>query len=174
MRALRVLLIGTSLERAGALVSHLARWQCQYEFANSTKEAMRLLSEHIFDLVLDATHREKGSPLSSFRAVLERTTTTLLYSYAVEDGCWWLLGLDRGKPCLWDAPALHPSELFAVLDAILEELAAGRPALPRISRELSSSERLLRAPDQTAKQSGATRASRPNSLLAEGRRREVA
>jgi hypothetical protein len=50
----------------------------------------------------------------------------------------WLLSLDRGRPCLGDAPIIHRNDAIHVLNAILRELTSGRRALPRVLRQVTS------------------------------------
>jgi hypothetical protein len=55
-----------------------------------------------------------------------------LYSYEVEDGFWWILGLDRGRPCVGEAPAIPSGEFHRALDLVLATLSSGGRGLPKI------------------------------------------
>jgi hypothetical protein len=142
MRNLRVLLVGRGFEQAKTTVSHLAKCGCRYQYASSLPEADRLVREQTFDLVLNGIY-EDSHDVCSLRKALRGAPTTLLYSYEVEDGFWWILGLDRGRPCVGEAPAIPPCEFSLLLDLILPELTAERTVLPRISTWLNSEESRL-------------------------------
>jgi CheY-like chemotaxis protein len=139
MRNLKVLLVGRGFEQAKTTLSHLAECGCQYQCASSLPDATRLVREQTFDLVLDAIY-EDGHNISSLREALRGAPTTLLYSHEVEDGFWWILGLDRGRPCVGEAPAITPGEFSQVLDLVLAELMADGTVMARILRWLSSIE----------------------------------
>jgi hypothetical protein len=155
MSALRVLLVGKGLQTARTLVSRLEGKGCLYQSANTLSEASRLLHEQSFDLVLSAIFLENTHfhPLSE---ILKGTPTTLFYSYAVEDKCWWILGLKRGSPCLLDGPAFRPSEFPGVLDEVLGELISFYPARAGMSSGTGPAELLISplgsvpTPDQQA------------------------
>lgn len=142
MSALHVLLVGKGLQTAKTLLSRLESQGCLYQSVNSLSEASRLLHEQSFDLVLSAIFVENTHfhPLSE---ILKGTSTTLFYSYAIEDQCWWILGLKRGSPCLLDGPAFRPSEFPEVLDAVLGELASFYPARAGMSSGADPEELLI-------------------------------
>jgi hypothetical protein len=142
MRNLRVLLVGRGFEQAKTTVSHLAKCGCRYQYASSLPEADRLVREQTFDLVLNGIYEDSHDDCS-LREALHGAPTTLLYSYEVEDGFWWILGLDRGRPCVGEAPAIAPGEFSRVLDLVLAELTADGTVLPGILTWLSSGEPCL-------------------------------
>ena len=139
MRNLRVLLVGRGFERATTTLSRLAQRGCRYQCASSLPEADRLVREQTFDLVLNGIYVDPHDTCS-LRESLRGAPTTLLYSYEVEDGFWWILGLDKGRPCTGDVPAIAPGEFWRALDLVLEELTAGGRVLPRILTWLCSGE----------------------------------
>ena len=140
MRNLKVLLVGRGFERATTTLSHLAKRGCRYQCAGSLPEADLLVREQTFDLVLNGIYVDRHTTCSLSES-LRGAPTTLLYSYEVEDGFWWILGLDRGRPCTGEAPAIAPSEFSRVLDLVLAELAVGGTVLPRILTRLCSGDR---------------------------------
>jgi hypothetical protein len=139
MKHLKVLLVGRGLEKSIALLSRLARHGCQYQSATPLWEANRLIRKQVFDLVLNGIS-EGSHNARSLREALREMPTTLLYSCPVEEGCWWIICQDRGTQCLGEAPAIRNREFFEALDLIIEELAADRMVLPRISTWLSCAE----------------------------------
>ena len=139
MRNLKVLVVGRGFEQARTMPSHLTEHGCRYQCASSLPEAERLVGEQPFDLVLNAIF-EDSHKLCSLREALRGKPTTFLYSYEVEDGFWWILGLDRGRPCVGEAPAIPQSEFRQVLDLVLAELTAYGAVLPRIETWFSTGE----------------------------------
>jgi hypothetical protein len=136
MKAINVLLVGRGFDSNKNLPALLEKWGCQQQCVSSLPDACRLLGKQMFDLVVSSVCLERNEAHSLHEA-LKGTRATLLHPYEVEDGCLWLLSLDRGKPCLGDAPSIHRNEVLYVLDAILRELASGRRALPRVLREFA-------------------------------------
>src|SRR5262245_1657170 len=118
MRHLKVLLVGKGFEQARTTLSRLAERKCQYQYVSTLVEAVCRVREQRFDLVLNAIYvddRDRG-PL---RDILRNARTTLLYSYEVEDGFWWILDLDRGRPCVGEAPAIPSRDFSRVIDLVL-------------------------------------------------------
>jgi hypothetical protein len=139
MRYLKVLLVGRGFETAITTLSHLAECGCRYQCAGSLFEADRLVREQTFDLVLNAIYADSHN-VCSLRDALRGAPTTLLYSYEVDEGFWWILGLDRGRPCVGEAPAIPQIEFPRVLDLVLAELRANGTVLPRMLTWFSSRE----------------------------------
>jgi hypothetical protein len=137
MRHLKVLLIGKGFEQARTTLSRLVERGCQYQSVSTLPEAVQLAGEERFDLVLNAIYMDAQDG-SQLRDALRRARTTLLYSYEVEDGFWWILGLDRGRPCVGEAPAIPSGEFSQAIDLVLTDLAAGSAVLPGISTWFSS------------------------------------
>jgi hypothetical protein len=142
MRNLKVLLVGRGFEQATTTLSRLAKCRCRYQYASSLQEADRLVREQTFDLVVNGIYVNTHD-VCSLREALQGEPTTLLYSYEVEDGFWWILGLDRGRPCVGEVPAIPPGEFSRVLDLLLAELTSERTVLPRILTWLNSEEARL-------------------------------
>jgi hypothetical protein len=143
MRNLKVLLVGRGFEQARTTLSRLAQYGCRYQCASSLPEADRLVREQTFDLVLNgiyADSHDDGHDVCSLREALRGAPTTFLYSYEVEDGFWWILGLDRGRPCVGEVPAIPPGEFRQVLDLVLTELTVNRTVLPILLTWLCSGE----------------------------------
>lgn len=129
----RVLLIGEGVQDCSYLAKRLEERGCECSFAVSYQESCLLLRQQDFDLVLSPLRLRDGSG-SSLIGQLEGSSTTLFYSCAVEQGCWWLPALRRGQRC-FGSPALRSSEFVAALDKIIEKMrfetpvAVGSPSL---------------------------------------------
>jgi DNA-binding NtrC family response regulator len=119
----KILLVGENPQGSSYLVSRLEGHGCECRFAASYQEACALLRKEGFDLVLSPIRLLSGSvfPLID---VLEGSGTTMFYSHAVEDSCWWLPALQKGQRC-FGSPALRPSEFISQLDRIIEETQSG-------------------------------------------------
>jgi hypothetical protein len=116
----RILLIAASPTGVSFLVTRLKKWECEIHFASSYKEAITFLGSKIYDLVLSEFRLSDGSsyPLAD---LLVGSNTTLVYSYPVEAGCYWLPAVNNGQSC-WGARAMRPNEFVAYLNDILQEI----------------------------------------------------
>ncbi len=122
----KILLVCNSPIGMSFLAARLKKWACEVHFASSCKEASAFLNNQRFDVVLSEFRLSDGStyPLASS---LVGTRTTVVYSYPVESGCWWLPAVKNGKSC-WGSLAMQPSEFVAFLDEIVTELRSHRLA----------------------------------------------
>lgn len=127
---LRVLLIGNSAGRYSPMSNRLTKRGCECRFAISFQEVSLLLHNHTFDLVLSPT-RLKDNSLYSLINLLGESQTTMFYSQAVEDGCWWLPALRWGTDC-FGTPAIRPSEFMTVLDETIGEIRCSLGLAPEI------------------------------------------
>lgn len=116
----RVLLIVEHAQGSSHLASRLEKRGCECRLATSSQEVFLMLRDHTFDLILGATSLRDGT-LHSMMDLLEGSGTNLFYSYAVEDGCWWLPALRRGQKC-FGSPALRPNEFVRLLDETIKEI----------------------------------------------------
>ncbi len=108
------------------LAARLEKWACEIHFASSCKEANAFVSNQRFDLVLSELRMwdRSSDPLA---ASLIGSNATLVYSYPVETGCWWLPAVRNGQSC-WGSLAMRPSEFIGFLDGILKEIRSRQPA----------------------------------------------
>jgi hypothetical protein len=132
MRHLKVLLVGKGFEQAKTMLSRFEDRGCRYRCVGTLVEAVDLVRDQRFDLVLNAIYVDDCDG-RQLREALLGSRATLLYSYEVEDGFWWILGLDKGRPCVGEAPAISSSEFSRAIDLIVTELEAGCSVVPRIS-----------------------------------------
>jgi len=122
----RVLLIAASPMGVSFLVTRLKKWACDVYFASSCKEVNALVSNQRFDLVLSEFRLRDGSTYS-LAASFIGSNTTLVYSYPVEAGCWWLPAVKNGQSC-WGSRAMQPSEFMNFLDDTLKEIGSRETA----------------------------------------------
>ena len=122
MKAPKILLITENPMGMSFLAARLKKWACEIHFASSRKIANVLVSKQRFDLVLSefGLWNESSNPLA---ALLIGSNTTLVYSYPVETGCWWLPAVMNGKPC-WGSLVMQPSEFISFLDDFLKQLGS--------------------------------------------------
>jgi|HubBroStandDraft_1064217.scaffolds.fasta_scaffold41372_3 hypothetical protein len=114
----RVLLIGESAQGSSYLASRLERRGCHCRLATSSEEVLAILRDDGFDIVLGAGSL-LDQTLHSIMDILEGSGTSVFYSCAVEDGCWWLPALRWGEKC-FGSPALRPNEFVALLDETIK------------------------------------------------------
>lgn len=131
MRRLSVLLIDERRQGLSGLVGRLKQLECACEFATSLEEACDQLSRQGCDLVLSRL-RVRDQSLYPLIRLLEGSSITLFYSQPVEDGCWWLPALWRGRDCFGSA-ALRGSEFIGQIGELIEDLLleAIAPAPPK-------------------------------------------
>jgi hypothetical protein len=110
------------------LSTRLRQWACDISFASSRQEARSFVNDQQFDLVL-SEFRLWGDTSTSFSGMLIGTNATLIYSYSVEHGCWWLPAVSHGRSC-WGSAAMQPSEFIGFLDGILKEIKSSQAASP--------------------------------------------
>jgi hypothetical protein len=122
----KILLIAGSPMGISFLATRLKKWACEIHFASSCKEANAFVSNQRFDLVLSELRMWDRScdPLA---ASLVGSNATLVYSYPVETGCWWLPAVRNGQSC-WGSLAMRPSEFIGFLDEILKEIRSRQTA----------------------------------------------
>jgi hypothetical protein len=118
----KVLLIGENPMGIWFLQARLNKWECEVHFVSSYKAATACISDKAFDVVLSQFRLRDGSsyPLAG---LLIGSNTTLVYSYPVETGCWWLPAIRNGQSC-WGSLAMRPNEFVVFLDDVLKEIKA--------------------------------------------------
>jgi hypothetical protein len=132
----KVLLIAASPMGVSFLVTRLKKWECEIHFASCYKEANMFVGTQRFDVVLSEFKLSDGSsyPLAD---LLVGSNTTLVYSYPVETGCYWLPAVKNGRSC-WGSLAMRPSEFVLYLDDILKEIRSRLAAVSEESRAANS------------------------------------
>lgn len=124
-RKLKVLLIGESAQGCSNLAKSLELRGCESRFATTYQDACSLLTAEGFSLVLSPL-RLRETSLFPLLGVLQGSPATLFYFQLVEEGCWWLPALRRGKKCFGSA-AFRSIEFFSVLEETIEEIRSNMP-----------------------------------------------
>jgi DNA-binding NtrC family response regulator len=117
----KALLVGENPQESSILVKRLQKRGFQCEFASSSQQALSLARVCDFDLVLSPV-RLRNISLFPLMEACAGSTITMFYFQAVEDGCWWLPAIRRGKSC-WGSSAFRPGEFVSALDAAIDEIA---------------------------------------------------
>lgn len=117
VQTVNVLLVGDGVRNAATLHDHLERHGCALSFATSCKEVTDLVKNRRFDLVLSEFMLSDGTAYG-LMPLLRGTETTMFFSNAVEDGCWWMNAIFKGHDCSHE-PGMRPSEFRIRLDELL-------------------------------------------------------
>jgi len=120
--AVEVLFVSKSAKGCSFLLEQLEKQGCDCHMATSCPEATRLSAGRAFDLVLSIGQMEG---IDALIASFHGSSTTLFRCYPVEESCWWLPVVWRGKECT-STPALRPSEFAVVLDRLMDEMKSGK------------------------------------------------
>lgn len=112
-----VLLVGAGARHAPTLRDHLEKRGCVVLSAASCEEAIRRLKRRHFDIVLSEFLLSGGTAYQLI-PLLQGTDTTMFFSKAVEDSCWWMNAVIDGQDRTAE-PAMRPAEFRALLDEIL-------------------------------------------------------
>ena len=116
-RGMKVLLVGQTARSSFQLLQLLDDTGCQCRFASTYRDACTLISQTAFDLVIS----QFELPDRTAYPLLDRligSTATLFFSKRVENGCWWLPMLVRGRECV-GAHGLRPGEFLDTLGKTL-------------------------------------------------------
>jgi response regulator RpfG family c-di-GMP phosphodiesterase len=112
-----VLLVGNAARKASNLEDYLLKRGCDICFATSQKDALELLQRHRFDLVLSEFMLSDGTAYR-LMSPLRGSGTTMFFSNAVEDSCWWMKAIYEGEDHSED-PGMRPAQFRLLLDEIL-------------------------------------------------------
>lgn len=116
--ALRVLVVEDGCDSSGPLSQRLENAGSVCRRARSIAHARGLLAGETFDLVLSSMRLPDGSARLLIPLLID-SEASLFCAQAMNDGCWWLPAVYRGRNC-WGMANPMRSEEFAFL---LEELA---------------------------------------------------
>lgn len=109
---------------------------CSIFVAASIAEALRSLQERRFDLVLCEFMLPDGT-VYKLVPPLRGTRTTMFFSSAVEDGCWWLQAIHKGEDKS-SRPGLRPAQFAELLEEILLDIASASANEEEFSAETGS------------------------------------
>jgi hypothetical protein len=115
-----VLLVGPDFTFGESLPERLRQWGFRCHFVNTARKASELLSSLKVDVVLATTSLPDGSGFSLV-AGLSGLAVTAFLCLPVEDSCFWLPVIDRGRPCL-GSPALRPRDFARAIRDLRESL----------------------------------------------------
>ncbi len=116
-----VLLVGSCARRSSVLGRHLLERGCNVSLAGCKKVAIDLLRRRRFDVVLSGFRLPDGTAYELMEP-LRGTDTTMFFSFAVEDSCWWITALLQGRDRSEEA-GMRPREFTMVLDEQLSKRA---------------------------------------------------
>lgn len=119
MAAIRILLVGGSLNQHSQFAQRLACWGAECQHAPSCSQACALLKEQTFDLVISRMKLTDGSAAQMI-PLLEGSPCTLFCSQPVAIDYWWLPIIEKGKLC-WGAPGLRAKEFGELLHAMVTQ-----------------------------------------------------
>ena len=121
----KLLLLGESAKGSSYLLHRLRNWGCDCSVATSIGEALALIDQHTFHLILSTLPLHGLDPLLD---LIGESDCTVFFTCLVEDGCWWVPLVRHGQKCL-GTPALLPSEFVELLPRLVKEIAAGGSAV---------------------------------------------
>jgi hypothetical protein len=104
--------------------------------ATPNQEVGLMFDDYEYDLVLGPIRLNTNS-LYPLIGLLDGSSTTLFFSQAVENGCWWLPALRRGLNC-FGAPGYRFNEFATVLDKTIEEIHASVHAVVETQSPVAS------------------------------------
>ena len=151
-----ILLVATSLTGVASLRARLQRWACEIHFASSSMDAIGLVRNRPFDLLV-SEFRLRGGSSAPLAASLIGSNATLVYSYPVEKCCWWLPAVMNGS-CCWGSPGMRPREFIHFLEDFLSLIR-----LRRTVRSDESSGKLFELLPGTALEENAQRLRKESS-----------
>jgi CheY-like chemotaxis protein len=115
----KVLLVGDHARNASVFQGYLRRRGCNIFFAASCQVACGMLREHHYDLVLSDFMLSDGTAYQ-LMPHLRGTDTTMFFSFAVEEGCWWMNAMYDGQDRS-DEPGMRTPQFKIILDGLLFE-----------------------------------------------------
>jgi hypothetical protein len=117
-----VLFVGEYPALSASVTRVLKSLGCECHYAASREQALAILEERRFRLVLSKAKLPDGNARELLPKV-EAAAGWLFLSFPVEDGCWWIPLMEEGRLCL-EAVALHSREFSKALVKILKSAPA--------------------------------------------------
>jgi CheY-like chemotaxis protein len=117
----KALLIRNHFDGLSSVAEFLIKRGCKVQFAMSYEEARMFLEAggFDFDLMLSPIRMGRRSGLDLI-PLLKGSSVTLFFSFAVEEGSWWMPALRDGK-YVFGTPAVRSNEFNACLDEAIDE-----------------------------------------------------
>lgn len=119
----KALLVNDQDSNSSLLAKQLTTLGFSCSMAHSFEEAKTKLSQEDFDLVLSRLSINGGTAYE-LRPLLVGRPTSLFYSLAVQQGCWWIPGVRQGTECMGE-PAMRPEDFFRSLTSATAHSQAG-------------------------------------------------
>lgn len=113
-----VLFVGEYPALSSSVAHALKSLGCECHYAASCEEALAMLQQGSFRLVLSKAKLPDGNARELISPV-EAASGWLFLSFPVEDGCWWIPLMEEGRLCM-EAVALHSREFSKALVNILK------------------------------------------------------
>lgn len=120
-KALKALLVGENSHAPSIIANCLKERGFQCEYARSGQQALSLARIHDFELVLSRV-RLGATSLLSLMDMFVGSAVTLFYFQGVENGCWWLPAIQRGKQC-FGSSAYRSDEFVPAPEAAIGEVS---------------------------------------------------
>ena len=120
-----MLLVDDSPVPSASVARALSSLQCEWRHARSCEEALAVMEERTFRVVLSKFRLADGSGRRLIPAV-QMTSAWLFLSFPVEEGCWWIPVIEAGRVSVKVA-ALHSREFRSALVKIVKATVAGAP-----------------------------------------------
>ncbi|MGH9561805.1 MAG: hypothetical protein ACRD3S_10150 [Terracidiphilus sp.] len=131
-----VLFVGEYQALSASVARVLNSAGCEVRCAASCQEALALLQERRYRVVLSKSKLADGNPRQLIPAT-QAADGWLFLSFPVEDGCWWIPLMEEGQLCM-EAVALHSREFSQVLLKIVKAIQpAPREAVQESSTSLA-------------------------------------
>ena len=111
----RVLLVGESEAEFSSVEAHLHGFNCYCEFVRSWSSGAGVAPHGSFDLILYSVDMKD---FQATAAAVLHSSGSVFRCLPVEDGCWWVPTIVRGKQCV-GASALRPNEFAQALDKLI-------------------------------------------------------
>ena len=122
-----VLLVGRNGSWGTLVLKSLAKFGSELSFAAPETVTSKYVRKGAYDLILldSSVTPEQRRQLAS---ELLGSGASIFYTFPVENGCWWLPTLHRGRDC-HGAPAFRRNEFPLELERILQVQTEAQPGL---------------------------------------------
>ena len=114
-----VMLVGRNGSWGSAVLKSVSKCESDFSYVAPEKATPEFAKNGAYTLILlDSTVTPEQRRQLAFE--LAGTRTSIFYSFPVENGCWWLPALRRGRDC-HGTPAFRRSEFPREIERILQD-----------------------------------------------------
>ncbi|MGH9717806.1 MAG: hypothetical protein ACRD4R_13920 [Candidatus Acidiferrales bacterium] len=131
-----VLFVGEYPALSTSVTRALKSLGCECRYAATCEQALAVLKERKFRLVLSKTKLADGNARELVPTV-EAASGWMFLSFPVEDGCWWIPVMQEGQMCM-EAVAMHSREFSKALVKVLKSAVVAAPR-ERVQQENGAS-----------------------------------